>query len=109
MKLFEKIKDLVYAVLNYFKGINMAKFVETLKEFAWILMVAFTISGFVQTLLTLDPRMSKIETRISSVETRQTKLETKVSNIEIKLDAILDQSRETQKDVKDIYRVLIER
>lgn len=109
MKVFEKIKDLVYSVLNVFKDIDMKQLVEKLKDFAWVFMIIFTVSGFVQTLLAMDPRMSKMETRLSSVETRQTKLETKVSNIEVKLDAILDQSKETQKDVKDIYRVLIER
>lgn len=101
-QILDKIRKLGYAVLNCVKDITMAQLVEKLKAFGWILMIVFTISGFVQMLLTFNPR-------ITSLENRMTVTENKVSNMEVKLDAILDQSRETQKDVKDIYRVLIER
>ena len=100
MKVIEKMKKISYSIFGFFWGLDMDKLVEKLKAFGWILMIVFTISGFVQMLLTFDPR-------ITSLEKRMTTTENKVSGIEIKLDAILDQSKETQKDVKDIYRVLI--
>lgn len=100
MKIFEKIKELVYSVLNRIKDIDMVQLVEKLKAFGWILMIVFTISGFVQMILTFNPR-------ITALEKRMTEAEKKVSTIEVKLDTILEQSKETQSDVKDIYRVLI--
>lgn len=100
MKMFEKIKALVYSVLNGIKDIDMVQLVERLKAFGWILMIVFTISGFVQMILTFNPRITALENRIMEAEK-------KVSTIEFKLDTILEQSRDTQSDVKDIYRVLI--
>lgn len=80
----------------------MENLVEKLKAFGWVLMIVFTVSGFIQMLLTLNPRITLLEERVSVTES-------KISSIEIKLDTLIVQSQETQKDVKDIYRCLIEK
>lgn len=99
-QILDKIRKLGYAVLNCVKDINMTQLVEKLKEFGWILMIVFTISGFVQMLLTFNPR-------ITSLENRMTGMEKRVSTTEVKLDTILEQIKETQRDVKDIYMILV--
>ena len=76
--------------------------VEKIKNIAWLLMIVFTLCAFVQGLLTLQPRVTKLEERANNCESR-------VSGIEIKLDTLLRQSSETGKDIKDIYHLIMER
>ena len=76
--------------------------IEKAKSIVWIIMIIFSICAFVQTLLTLNPRLTKVEERVGACESR-------VSGIEIKLDTILKQSAETGKDIKDIYHLIMER
>jgi hypothetical protein len=64
--------------------------------------VVFTVCSFIQVLLTLNPRVTDLEGRVSQCEYR-------VSAIEIKLDAIIKTSVETNKDVKDLYHLILER
>lgn len=76
--------------------------VEKVKSAVWVLMGVFAICGFVQTLLTLNPRLTKVEERMTNCEGR-------VSGIEIKLDTIVNQNIESAKDIKDIYHLIMER
>jgi hypothetical protein len=76
--------------------------IEKIKFFLWLLMGFFAICCFVQTLLTLNPRLTKVEERVSVCESR-------VSGIEIKLDTIVKQNTESAKDIKDIYHIIMER
>ena len=74
---------------------------ETLKNLIWIAMVIFAICGFVQTLLTLNPRMTALEGRVATNES-------KISAIEVKLDELIYQGHETSRDVKSIHRMMLE-
>ena len=76
--------------------------IEKAKSIVWVVMVIFSVCAFIQTLLTLNPRLTKVEERVGACESR-------VSGIEIKLDAILKQNSETGKDIKDIYHLIMER
>lgn len=76
--------------------------IERLKNIAWLIGVIFSACVFAQTLITLAPRVTKLEERATNCET-------KVSGIEIKLDALLHQSEESGKDIKDIYHLIMER
>lgn len=80
----------------------MEKVLITLKASGWILAAVFTVSSFIQVLLTLNPRVTNLEERMAGCES-------KVSAIEIKLDTLLHQSTETGKDIKDIYHLIMER
>jgi low affinity Fe/Cu permease len=64
-------------------------------------MVIFAICGFVQTLLTLNPRVTALEGRVATSES-------KISAIEIKLDELIYQGHETSRDVKTIHRLMLE-
>jgi hypothetical protein len=75
--------------------------VEKLKNFVWIVMVIFAICGFVQTLLTLNPRVTALEGRVATNES-------KISAIEVKLDELIYQGHETSRDVKSIHRLMLE-
>lgn len=79
----------------------MESLVEKIKAWGWVIMTIFTVSCFVQTLIQLSPRVTELEHRAAITEG-------KVSMIEVKLDTVLHQTTETKKDVKDIYRILIE-
>jgi low affinity Fe/Cu permease len=74
---------------------------ETLKNLIWIAMVIFAICGFVQTLLTLNPRVTALEGRVATNES-------KISAIEVKLDELIYQGHETSRDVKSIHRMMLE-
>lgn len=74
---------------------------EKLKNLIWIAMVIFAICGFVQTLLTLNPRMTALEGRVATNES-------KISAIEVKLDELIYQGHETSRDVKSIHRMMLE-
>lgn len=76
--------------------------IEKIKNIAWLIMVVFTVSAFIQSLVTMQPRVTRLEERANDCETR-------VSGIEIKLDALLHQSEETGKDIKDIYHLILDR
>jgi uncharacterized coiled-coil protein SlyX len=80
----------------------MDRIVNKLKAWGWVFMIIFTIIGFVQTLMTLNPRVTDLETRVA-------KNEQKISAIEIKLDTLIAQGSETHKDVKDIYHLILDR
>lgn len=79
----------------------MDRIVSKLKAWGWVFMIIFTIIGFVQMLLTLNPRVTDLETRVA-------KNENKISAIEVKLDTLIAQGSETHKDVKDIYHLILE-
>lgn len=83
--------------------------IEKLKNIAWLLMIVFTICAFIQTLLTLNPRVTKLEERVSTCDEKYTRVENRVSGIEIKLDTLLHQSEEAGRDIKDIYHLIMER
>lgn len=74
---------------------------EKIKNFVWVLMVVFAICGFIQTLLTLNPRVTALEGRVAGTES-------KISAIEVKLDELIYQGHETSKDVKTIHRLMLE-
>ena len=74
---------------------------EKLKNFVWVVMAVFAVCGFVQTLLTLNPRVTSLEGRMAGCET-------KVSAIEVKLDELIYQTHETGKDVKNVHRLMLE-
>ena len=80
----------------------MERIVSKLKAWGWVVMTIFTVVAFVQMLLTLNPRVTELETRVA-------KTETKISAIEIKLDTLIAQGSETHKDVKDIYHLILDR
>ena len=74
---------------------------EKLKNLVWGAMVVFAICGFIQTLLTLNPRVTALEGRVAGNES-------KISAIEVKLDELIYQGHETSKDVKTIHRLMLE-
>ena len=74
---------------------------EKLKNFVWLVMVVFAICGFVQTLLTLNPRVTALEGRVAGNES-------KISAIEVKLDELIYQGHETSKDIKVIHKLMLE-
>lgn len=74
---------------------------DELKNFVWLLMVVFAICGFIQTLLTLNPRVTALEGRVAGNES-------KISAIEVKLDELIYQGHETSKDVKVIHKLMLE-
>ena len=74
---------------------------EKLKNLVWLLMVVFAICGFVQTLLTLNPRVTALEGRVAGNES-------KISAIEVKLDELIYQGHETSKDIKVIHKLMLE-
>ena len=64
-------------------------------------MIVFSICGFVQTLLTLNPRVTALEGRVANNES-------KISAIEVKLDELIYQGHETSKDIKIIHKLMLE-
>ena len=74
---------------------------DKLKNIVWGAMVIFAICGFIQTLLTLNPRVTALEGRVAGNES-------KISAIEVKLDELIYQGHETSKDVKTIHRLMLE-
>lgn len=76
--------------------------IDKLKNIAWIVGVIFAGCVFVQSLITLAPRVTDLEGRMTTCES-------KISGIEIKLDTLLHQSEESGKDIKDIYHLIMER
>ena len=74
---------------------------ERLKNVVWIAMVIFAICGFVQTLLTLNPRVTALEGRVAGNES-------KISAIEVKLDELIYQGHETSRDIKVIHKLMLE-
>lgn len=93
-----------YTIIKVLKKgfVIMDRIVSKLKAWGWVFMIIFTIIGFVQMLLTLNPRVTDLETRVA-------KNENKISAIEIKLDTLIAQGSETHKDVKDIYHLILDR
>ena len=75
---------------------------ERFRLLVWLIVIMFSVCGFIQILLTLNPRVTNLETRVADCEY-------KVSTIEVKLDTLLAQSTETCKDVKDIYHLIMDR
>lgn len=74
---------------------------ERIKNFVWAVMVIFAICGFIQTLLTLNPRVTALEGRVAGNES-------KISAIEVKLDELIYQGHETSKDIKVIHKLMLE-
>ena len=48
----------------------MEKVIEKAKAIGWIIFCIFSVCGFVQTLLTLNPRVTKLEERASDCDRR---------------------------------------
>jgi hypothetical protein len=85
------------------RGIKyMDRIVVKIKAWFWVIGCVFTVAVFFQQLLTLNPRVTNLESRMADAEG-------KMSAIEIKLDTVLTQTSETCKDVKDIYHLILER
>lgn len=76
--------------------------IDKIKNIAWLVGIVFAACVFFNSLITLEPRTTKLEERMTNCET-------KVSGIEIKLDTLLHQSEESGKDIKDIYHLIMER
>lgn len=76
--------------------------IEKIKNMAWLMGIIFSLCLFVETLITLAPRVTELEGRMTTCES-------KISGIEIKLDTLLHQSEESGKDIKDIYHLIMER
>lgn len=76
--------------------------IEKIKILGTIVSAVFVICVFIQTLLTLNPRVTDLEKRMATTEG-------KISTIELKIDNILNQTAETSKDVKDIYHIILDR
>lgn len=83
--------------------------IDKIKNITWLVTGLFTIFAFIQTLLALNPRVTKVEERMSHCEERYNSVETRVSGIEIKLDAIYSSQQEQGKDIKDIYHLILDR
>ena len=82
--------------------------IDKLKNIAWIVGIFFTISVFIQTLIGLSPRVTKLEERASACDEKYSKVDARVSGIEIKLDTLISKTDETGKDVKDLYMLILE-
>jgi hypothetical protein len=80
----------------------MDRIVAKIKAWVWVIGCLFTVAVFFQQLLTLNPRVTNLESRIAGAEG-------KISAIEIKLDTLIAQGSETHKDVKDIYHLILDR
>jgi hypothetical protein len=89
-----------YNIIRWFY--RMDTIVNKLKAWVWVVGCLFTVAVFFQQLLTLNPRVTDLESRIAGAEG-------KISAIEIKLDTLINQGAETHKDVKDIYHLIMER
>lgn len=76
--------------------------IEKIKILGTIVSAVFVICVFIQTLLTLNPRVTDLENRMATTEG-------KISTIELKIDNILNHTSETSKDVKDIYHIIFDR
>lgn len=96
-------------MLPFILGSNMENIISKLKSFGWIIFCIFSICGFVQTLLTLNPRVTKLEERASDCDRRYVDVEHRVSGIEIKLDEVLRLQTQGNKDIKDLYHIILER
>lgn len=83
--------------------------IEKIKNLVWLAVVIFSVCGFVQTLLNLNPRISNLEGRIVGCEDRTANVENRVSGIELKLDIVLARLEEQNKDIKDIYHLIMDR
>jgi hypothetical protein len=75
--------------------------IEKIKILGTIVSAVFVICVFIQTLLTLNPRVTDLEKRMATTEG-------KISTIELKIDNILNKTAETSKDVKDIYHIILD-
>lgn len=87
----------------------MEDIVKKIKSIGWLVFCIFSICGFVQTLLTLNPRVIKLEERISDCDRRYVDVEHRVSGIEIKLDEVLRLQTQGNKDIKDLYHIILDR
>ena len=89
--------------------------IEKAKNIVWVLIGIFGICGFIQTLLTLNPRVTRLEEemtqnpRVTRVEERVSYCESQLSGVKITLDTIVKQNVESSKDIKDIYHLIMER
>lgn len=83
--------------------------IEKIKNIAWLVGIVFTVSAFIQTLVGLSPRVTKLEERASTCDEKYSKVNARVSGIEIKLDTLISKTDETGKDVKDLYMLILER
>lgn len=89
-------------MVNEGKAKSIMHIIDNVKNIVWVCMGIFTVSAFIQTLLTLSPRLTKVEERIGLCES-------KVSGIEIKLDAILIQNKELMGDMKNVYHLILDK
>lgn len=87
----------------------MEKIVSKIKAIGWIVFCVFSLCCFVQTLLTLSPRVTKLEERAGECDKRYVDVEHRVSGIEIKLDEVLRLQTQGNKDIKDLYHIILDR
>ena len=105
------VNDLIMPLITWGLG------AESLADLAIVLQrdaegavtLSWNYGNFIQTLITLAPRVTKLEERVSGCDEKYTRVENRVSGIEIKLDALLHKSEETGKDIKDIYHLIMDR
>ncbi len=87
----------------------MEKIVGKIKSVGWIIFCVFSICGFIQTLLTLNPRVTRLEERAGERDKRYVDVEHRVSGLEIKLDEVLRLQTQGNKDIKDLYYIILDR
>lgn len=91
----------MYNVKNFLKAVFcMTKFVDTLKAWGWIAITIFTIVGVIQSVLTLNPR-------VTALEERTAKYETKMNLIEYQLAELLKKSDKSNEKIDHIYEILL--
>lgn len=78
----------------------MANIVETLKAWGWIIVTVFTIVGVIQSVLTLNPR-------VTALEERTAKYESKMNLIEYQLAELLKKTDKNSEKMDSLYNFLL--
>lgn len=91
----------MYNVKNFLKAVFcMTKFVDSLKAWGWIIVTVFTIVGVIQSVLTLNPR-------VTALEERTAKYESKMNLIEYQLSELLKKTDKNNEKIDHIYEILL--
>lgn len=75
---------------------------DKVRTIGYIIFGVFVVCCFIQTLLTLNPRVTDLEKRMATTEG-------KVSSIETKIDMVLDQNKSIDLKVEDIYHIILDK
>lgn len=78
----------------------MADLIETLKAWGWIIVTVFTIVGVIQSVLTLNPR-------VTALEERTAKYESKMNLIEYQLAELLKKTDKMSQKTDNLYDFLL--